>query len=651
MNEAQKAAVLHGEGPAFVAAGPGSGKTTVIVRRLLYLIQERQVPPQQILVITFTKEAALTMQKRFYEEAQAFGMSRMQSKGFVSFGTFHSFFYHIIKSIKKYSEYQLITQQEQYRIGKAVLQKFSQEEVTETDMNHFLTKLSFYKNTGELSTEYSVTKSPKKETITNTDEENVRFLQFMEQYETAKTQYKKMDFDDMLYLCKKEMESDSGLRKTWQKRFSYILIDEYQDINPIQREIIQLLVVAPYNLFVVGDDDQAIYGFRGSEADVFQKFIKDYPNAAQRKLVENYRCGETIVKASRSLIEHNDNRVAKELVSTDKNSAKGQIRALGAISTKACYEKLALCLKEKPIEELQEEAVLFRTNSAMQMFATVLSGQHIPFVLREKMRCIYDHFLMRDLEDYFLAASGCRERVVFLRLFQRLHVPLGREGLREQQVDLAQVKAFYGSGFYENRQAVLAIESLERHLERLAGMRPGLGIHYILHAMDYQGYLLRKAANSKELTQEWNQMLEWFREDASGFPDFTSWKLHQELYAKELAKEQETSPKEKVGIRLLTMHAAKGLEFRKVYIMNLNEGTIPQIRRGEVITQRRLEEERRLFYVGLTRAKEAVELHYLTGTKENPRLPSRFLEELGNANVLVGSGTPCYNFPKENMEG
>lgn len=166
-------------------------------------------------------------------------------------------------------------------------------------------------------------------------------------------------------------------------------------------------------------------------------------------------------------------------------------------------------------------------------------------------------------------------------------------------------------------------------MKRLADMRPGLGIHYILHAMDYQGYLLRKAQNVTELPQEWKQMLEWFREDASDFSDFTSWKLHQELYAKELTKEQETSGKEKEGIRLLTLHAAKGLEFRKVYIMNLNEGTIPQIRRGEVLTQRRLEEERRLFYVGITRAQEAVELHYLTGTKENPRMPSRFLEELG----------------------
>ncbi len=629
LNEAQKVAVLQGEGPAFVAAGPGSGKTTVIVRRLLYLIEERQISPQQILVITFTKEAALTMQKRFQEQSKAFGMGRTQSKGFVSFGTFHSFFYQIIKSIHKYSEYQLITQQEKYRIVKGVLQKDTKEEVTENDMKQFLTQVSFYKNTGEFSLEDSANNSFEKASARSVEEEQKHFLSLMEQYENEKINYRKIDFDDMLYLCKKELESDSKLRNTWQKRFSYILIDEYQDINPIQREVIQLLVAAPYNLFVVGDDDQAIYGFRGSETDVFQKFIKDYPNAAQITLAENYRCNENIVKASRCLIEHNKQRVMKELASVNKSTSKGQIRAYGAVSSKECYERLALRMKEIPVHRLDEEAVLFRSNSAMQMFATILSRYHIPFVLREKMRCIYDHFLMKDLEDYFLAASGCRERAVFLRLFQRMRVPLGREALREQQVDLSQVKEFYCSGFYENRQAVLAIESLERHLKRLADMRPGLGIRYILHAMDYQGYLLRNAQNAGELPQEWEQLLDWLREDAESYLDYFSWKLQQELYAKDIAREQEILLKEKEGIRLLTLHAAKGLEFQKVYIMNMNEGTLPQISRGEVVTQRRLEEERRLFYVGLTRAKEFVELHYLTGTKESPRIPSRFLEELG----------------------
>ena len=164
LNDEQREAVLHGEGPALVAAGPGSGKTTVITRRLLYLIQERKIPPQKILVITFTKEAAKSMQERFIRQLDEFGMSRTDLTGCVSFATFHSYFYQIIRSIKKYSEYQLITQQEKNKIARIVLKDFSEEEITDGDINSLLVEISFYKNTGHY----------KKETVAHSEQEMVR---------------------------------------------------------------------------------------------------------------------------------------------------------------------------------------------------------------------------------------------------------------------------------------------------------------------------------------------------------------------------------------------------------------------------------------------------------------------------------------------
>ena len=316
-----------------------------------------------------------------------------------------------------------------------------------------------------------------------------------------------------------------------------------------------------------------------------------------------------------------------------QNASMGQIRAVGAIHTKESYEKAALAMKDKSAEALNEEAVLFRMNSSMQMFATILARHHIPFVIREKVQSIYEHFLVKDIMDFFQAAEGCRERSLFLRIFQKLPVALGREALRTEEVDLAQVKEIYSSGFYESRQAVAVIEALERHLERLRRMQPKLGIRYILHAMDYEGYLLRKCGNSRELMEEWKQLLEWLMEDAADYVDYAGWQAHQRIYTKELKEEQDIMLKEKKGVHLLTLHASKGLEFRKVYIMNLNEGTVPQFRRGEVLTEERLEEERRLFYVGMTRAKEELELYYVAGTRENPRLRSRFLEEVGKMNL------------------
>ncbi len=628
LNEAQQMAVLHGEGPALVAAGPGSGKTTVITRRLLYLIQERRISPQNILVITFTREAAKSMQSRFQSRLQKFNMCQSASTGFVSFGTFHSFFYQIIRSIKKYSEYRLITQQEKIRIIKPILKEVYQENVTEAVINRVLTQISFFKNTGRICGAKGTSSMP--EDSMSGQEEAWQLQKLFEGYEAAKTSCKRLDFDDMLYLCRKALLENRELLKYWQNRFSYILIDEFQDINPIQYEIIRLLTLPPYNLFAVGDDDQAIYGFRGSDSMIFQSFRQDFESVRQIYLTINYRCGEAVVKASRKLIERNKVRVAKELVSSEENASKGQISLIGAVNTKESYSKVAEGIMEKTPEELYQEAVLFRTNSAMQMFATELTRRHIPFIMGEKCESIYDHFLVKDIMDYFQAAKGCLDRSLFLRLFQKQRVYLAREALRTEQVDLAQVKAFYSSGFYESRQAVAAIEALERHLLRLANMCPKLGISYILHAMDYKGYLHRKAGGTKEVLEEWRELLEWLQEDAAEFSCMERWQEHQKIYGKKLAKEREMNQKEKKGIHLLTLHASKGLEFEKVYIMNLNEGTIPKYRRGEVLTQERIEEERRLCYVGMTRAKETLELHYLTGTKENPRLRSRFLEEVEN---------------------
>ena len=612
---------MHGEGPALVAAGPGSGKTTVITRRLLYLIQERKVPPQNILVITFTKEAAKAMQSRFTSQLQEFNMRQSATKGFVSFGTFHSYFYQIIRSVKQYSNYRLITQQEKYRILNPILKTHLEEDITELVMNRLLMQISYYKNTGRF---------PCEDAEQNNESQDValQLQKIFQDYETAMKNYKRMDFDDMLYLCKKALSEDGRLLSYWQNRFRYILVDEFQDINPIQYELMQMLMNPPYNLFVVGDDDQAIYGFRGADSKIFQSFLQDFPNAVQISLEMNYRCGGTIVKASRSLIECNHVRMIKNLTTTEENASKGKIWLVGAANNKESYEKVASALEGMEEEELFQEAILFRTNAAMQMLATELAGKHIPFIVHEKCESIYDHFLVKDIMDYFLAAKGNRERSLFLRLFQKQCVYLAREALSEEQVDLRCVKDIYRNGFYESRQAVEAVEALERHLARLANMRLRLGISYILHAMDYEGYLRRKAGGTKDVFGEWKEMLEWLQEDAAAFSSLELWQEHQELYGKELMKEHQALQKEKRGVHLMTLHASKGLEFKKVYIMNLNEGTIPKYKRGEVLTQEKIEEERRLLYVGMTRAKTDLELHYLEGTKENPRIRSRFLEEV-----------------------
>lgn len=611
LNEEQLSAVLHGEGPALVVAGPGSGKTTVIVRRLLYLIQEREVPADKILVITFTKEAAVSMQEKYRRETEEIFSSKQLSKGIVHFATFHSYFYQIIRSISKYSEYSLITQREKERIAETILKKENTEEISHFQVKNLLMEISFYKNTGE---------------IKNTEETKV-WLGLFENYQKILESHKKMDFDDMLYLCYKELQNNNQLLEYWKKRFSYIMIDEYQDINPIQYQIMKILTHSTSNLLVVGDDDQAIYGFRGSDTESFRKFQSDYYPIHKIFLVKNYRCTEAIINASKRLIERNEEREGKELVSAYKNVYCGKIEAIGCINKEEGMKCIGSKLRILDTDLINQQAILFRTNASLQIFACYLNKNKIPYVIREKGKSIYEHFIACDVLDYFQAAFGNKERSLYLRIFQKIGI--GRGGLRKEQVDLEEVKAYYGNEMFYGSETIEKIEALERHLLRLMKMRPGLGLHYIMHGMDYMGYLIRKNNNEWQLPREWQDMLDWLEADAKEYYRFADWMKNIEEFKEKFYDKRPLTSNVQEGIHLMTLHASKGLEFQKVYLWDVNEGNLPQYHKGEEISKERLEEERRLCYVGITRGKEEAELYYTEGGKDSSIQASRFLEEMG----------------------
>ncbi len=610
LNEAQCEAVMHGEGPALVAAGPGSGKTLTMIRRVLYLLLERKVPAEKILVITYTKEAAISMQEKFYHELKRFQNQQPSVYCPVSFGTFHSCFYQIVKSIRKYSDYQLITPKEKYSMARMVLKDCATENVADETVRRFLEQVSFYKNTGKV---------PEEEFIHTA----------IPLYEEAMNHYKRMDFDDMLYLCKKAFLENPELLSQWQKQYQYILIDEYQDINPLQYELVSLWMERNRNLFVVGDDDQAIYGFRGSDSDCFDKLKKAYPDIRIIYLNINYRCESSIVDASKKLIQRNKARMDKNMISGVDRAQMGQIIAFGDVNTQMSCERLLHRLREKDKERLPQEAILFRTNAALQMVAGKLSKEHIPYQLREKIKSVYEHFIAKDMEDYYMASDGCMERGLWLRIFSKWGLGSWRELLKTDPISLPDVKKRLRTDWYEDKQALISLDILERHMERLKKFRPGLGIKYILHAMNYETYLMSKVGNTTAIPEEWKHILEWLMEDAETFRTFEEWKKHWDLCRQDMNCSVFAGRNRKQGIHLMTLHAAKGLEFEKVYIMNLNEGMFPRLPKGENETDRLIEEERRLMYVGITRARKEVELYYMTGTRENPRLQSRFLKEMG----------------------
>ncbi len=610
MSKEQLEAVTCGMGPVLISAGPGSGKTFTITHRILHLILEKGCSPHEIYVITFTKDAALSMNKRYQEILQELE-GDTADLGAVHFGTFHSFFYQIIRSHPKYRNYSLINASGRSGILFHVLKNMGKEGLHGKEYQSRLADISFYKNTGKLP-----------------EGQGEDFLRLVQEYDREKEKSKVLDFDDMLTLCCKLLKEDVFLRRTWQERIGYLLVDEFQDINVVQYEAMKLLIKAPYNVCVVGDDDQAIYGFRGSYPGIMKEFLIDYPKTEVYHLGTNYRCGQEIVRQASKVIEKNKLRMAKDFMAKE-GSGKGKVLISGADSygkmTGECVEELKSC----SVDELSETAVLFRTNIRMNLFLTELIKNGIPFRTKEQITSVYEHFVVKDMMDYLRAAAGCRERSVFLRILNKPRTHIGREVLSEEEVDLEEVIAHYGKEGVRDHEAFRDACRFKNGLENLKKLKLSLGIDFILHYFGYDVYLRNKACNDMQLYEEWMGIVLWLKEDSKGFKDVKEWERFQKEYISKARKQSDTV-ENRDGVNIMTLHGCKGLEFRKVHIMHVNEGNIPNVKRGEVLSQEALEEERRLFYVGMTRAKEALEIHYVKQTQESPKPPSRFLKELQN---------------------
>ena len=629
MNESQRMAVTHGEGPLLLLAGPGSGKTFTITRRILYLL-ERGVPPEQILVITFTREAAESMQSRF----------RRMSSGFspVNFGTFHSIFYHILQKSNTIKSTELLSNSEKKNLIMPIMKKcgegsgsdLSWESLRE-DAAALLAAVSYYKNT------LCLQKAEGKVPI----EWREHFPLILENYDRAVLACGRLDFDDMLCRCRQLLLQDASFRQEWQGRFRHILIDEFQDTNPVQYETVKLLAGEGCSIFAVGDDDQSIYGFRGSEPECLKRFQREY-GADQLLLDINYRSHPEIVRASLAVISENKDRFDKQLrPSTERKETSQQERirllAFGGKEEQYAYlvNRLKDFTKNNNDDGKTECAVLFRTNSKMQGLAVRLRSAGIPYIMGERMQSIYEHFIAKDVTAYLRLASGEWSRELLLRIVNRPSRYVSRDAFGSGASTIGELIEYYKKAEFPERRQVEALKHLkgfERQLNALSRLSPGLGVAYVQKASGYERYLLKLAGGNCEKLAEWREMLEWLREDAGRFSNVKEWCAAQEAHTKALERQgrgsgQKGIPEggQKAVIRLMTVHGAKGLEYDTVILADCNEGIYPH---GRLQGEAEVEEERRIFYVAMTRAKENLELLYLTGEEERSRPPSRFLKPL-----------------------
>lgn len=655
LNEAQRRAVTWGEGPLLVLAGPGSGKTTVIVNRILYLL-ERGVPPESVLVITFTRDAALSMQQRFHKHSE-----KTQP---VAFGTFHSVFYQILRESGDIRQRNLLKESQKKHIMTALLKQYdaraeascaARRETscgTQTagsvarqegrgfdssladEAEKLLCAVSLYKNTGDFGRAEKLAPSGRQET----------FQRILRDYREAVKGAGALDFDDMIYECARLLQEREEIRKRWQRRFSHILIDEFQDCNPMQYETLKLLSGEPHSIFAVGDDDQSIYGFRGACPDILRRFAEEF-HAGRILLNVNYRSRDRIVRDSLAVIEENRNRFPKDLraaeqKTTEQSAAReedaGSLRVLAFEKREQQYAYLCEQMKiwyERQGTDGKRCALLFRTNSYMQGVAVRLSSAGIPYVMKEKGKSIYEHFIVKDVMAYLLLASGEWRREHLLRVLNKPARYVSREAVGDgrsigEMIAWYRTEAGFGTGSGAGcRRAAEALEEMERRMKYLSRLSPALAVNYVLKGMHYEVFLQNAARKNREKLTEWGELLEWLKEDAGRFPDVREWRRAQEEYTQKMQEKgipqrQET---EEGAIRLMSIHGSKGLEFDRVLVPDCNEHVFPH---GNLPDEETVEEERRIFYVAMTRAKENLELLYLTGDKARPRLPSRFLNPL-----------------------
>lgn len=606
-NSEQHEAIHHKDGPMMVLAGPGAGKTFVIASRVKYLIEKCGVEPEKILVVTFSKAAASEMRERFERMTE-----HRQLR--VRFGTFHSVFFQILKVAYHYEAKDIVTPSLRYRFLEEALRDvdFGVEDKKEF-LEDIEKEISRVKGEGiDVDCYYSAS-CP----------EQV-FRDIYRGYQERLQRHRALDFDDMVVYTHKLLSARPDILSRWQKQFQYILIDEFQDINRLQYEAIRMLAKPEDNIFIVGDDDQSIYGFRGARPDIMLSFPKEFPEAKKVTLGVNYRCSSQVLKASGRLIRHNKKRFDKQL-SADAGKIEG-VHICRCQDLSAEAERIIRQIQEYakggiPYEEM---AVIYRTNMQMRTLAGKLMERGIPFTMKENMPNMFDSWLAKDLLCYVELALGDRSREKFLKIANRPVRYLSRAAFNKPEVSFDDLRLYYRR---KNQMWMLTrVDDFENELRALCTMSPYSALHYIRKGIGYDEFIESYAKERNGNAEDWLERLTEIQETARDCVSLPEWLAYVESYGKkleEIRKEQDCDSK--AGVSLMTMHGSKGLEFEAVFIPTVNEGVCPY---RKAVQSGAIEEERRMLYVAMTRAKKHLHLSFVKERFHKEIGLSRFITEI-----------------------
>ena len=587
-----------------VLAGPGSGKTSVIVERTAYMTGEGKIPSSSVLVVTFSRAAAVEMKERFLKFTG-------QSGTRVTFGTFHGVFYGILKQAYNLTSANILSEEEKNGILRELALNFGGELASEGDFTEEIAKEISMVKGNRISLEHYYSSCCPDEV----------FRQIYGAYGNMLRERRKLDFDDMLLSCYELFDKRKDILRAWQQKFRYILVDEFQDINQLQYDIVRLLAEPENNLFIVGDDDQSIYHFRGARPEIMLNFTKDYSGAEKVVLDVNYRCSKRILDSAMKVIGRNKTRFQKEL--STPNQEGEPVRLCEYANPREEYLSVTAELRKRleQGENLENTAVLLRTNQEAEGLIAALMERQIPFTMKEKLPNLFQHWICRNLLAYMRFAQGERSRKLFLEIMNRPNRYISRDAVVSgREISFEQLRDFYKDKDWMCDR----LTTMETHLRILKGLPPYAAINFIRKGMGYEEYLQEYALYRKIKPEELGEILDRLFESAKGMNTLKEWEEYIEDYTRKL--EEQAGKQKKEGVQILTLHGAKGLEFDRVYILNVNEGSIPY---RKAVLAPAVEEERRLFYVGMTRARKFLTLCYVKKQYEKEREPSRFLKEAG----------------------
>ncbi len=605
LNKAQQEAVRHETGPMLVLAGPGSGKTTVLLCRISRLLERGLAKPQEILALTFSKAAAEEMKSRF---------EKLNGSSRVSFGTFHSIFFRILRSRYGWNVEQIFQEDERRTVLRNIIEaeKWDIPDLEEY-ISQFFSQLSLMNSELEQPNRFTPTGMPVEE-----------FRKLYRAYEGYKERHEKLDFDDMLTQCYQLLREDAAVRDYWQRKYKFILVDEFQDVNQAQFACLQILAERHQNLFVVGDDDQSIYAFRGARPDFLLHFPTLYPTAKKVTLNTNYRSTERIVNLAERVIGNNEVRFVKNMKGIGADGDKVTFFLAEDAAKEAAHigERIGRLLDEGvPLTEI---AVIYRTNLQGGAFARELYKRGIPYDLRDNSGNVYEHWVAKDLLAYLLLAENEESDSALRRILNKPKRYIGKDLLAEAEtMPYTLLRSFFVcpslKGWQEEN-----LENLRIDLNQIRKRTPYDALKYIRKVIGYDEYLEEFAAYRRTSAQVLQEIADEIMETAKDCADVRGFREQLERLSLQMKEQSRKKGQKRNGVALMTMHGAKGLEFRAVFLPSLVEGIVPHEKGLDTVA-----EERRLFYVAMTRASEKLCLSAIQQRYEKERKPSRFLAEMG----------------------